>query len=86
MIAEENERAKAAPATLYLYPANVDAAYQLALKAGGTSVMEPTDMFYADRSGGVKDPSGNTWFVATYFEEVGTQELQKRAEGLDRGA
>jgi PhnB protein len=39
-------------------------------------------MSYGDRSGGVKDPSGNTWFVATHIEEVGTQELQKRAENF----
>src|SRR5258707_312782 len=61
MLAEESEQAKASPATLYLYVPNVDATYQLAIKAGAKSVMEPTDMFYGDRSGGVKDPSGNTW-------------------------
>jgi len=42
--------------------------------------MEPMDMFYGDRSGGVKDPSGNSWFIATHKEDVGAQELQKRAE------
>ena len=84
MLAEESEHAKAAPATLYLYVPNVDAVYQLALKAGGKSVMEPSNMFYGDRSGGVKDPSGNSWFVATHIEEVGTQELQKRAENFYR--
>jgi PhnB protein len=84
MIAEENEQAKASPATLYLYVPNVDATYQLAIKAGAKSVMEPTDMFYGDRSGGVKDPSGNSWFVATHIEEVNGQELQKRAENFYR--
>ena len=84
MIAEESEQAKASPATLYLYVPNVDATYQLAVKAGAKSVMEPTDMFYGDRSGGVKDPSGNTWFVATHIEEVNAQELQKRAENFYR--
>ena len=41
-------------------------------------------MFYGDRSGGVKDPSGNSWFIATHLEELGTQELQKRAENFYR--
>ena len=56
MIAEESEMAKATSSTLYLYVPNVDEVYKRAVKAGGQSVMEPSDMFYGDRSGGVKDP------------------------------
>jgi uncharacterized glyoxalase superfamily protein PhnB len=80
MIAEESEMAKATASTLYLYVADVDSAYRQAVKAGGKTIMEPMDMFYGDRSGGVKDPSGNSWFIATHKEDVGGQELQKRAE------
>ena len=80
MLAEETEQMKATPATLYLYVPNVDTASQTAIKAGGKSVMEPSDQFYGDRSGGVKDPSGNSWFVATHKEDVNGLELQKRAE------
>jgi uncharacterized glyoxalase superfamily protein PhnB len=82
MIAEESEMAKAAPSTLYLYVPNVDSAYERAVKFGGQSIMEPMDMFYGDRSGGVKDPSGNSWFLATHKEDVAPQELQKRAEAF----
>ena len=82
MIAEENEMAKATTSTLYLYVPNVDSVYQLAVKAGGAKVMEPTDMFYGDRSGGVKDPSGNSWFIATHTEDVAPQEVAKRAEAF----
>jgi PhnB protein len=60
----------------------VDSVYQLAVKAGGTTVMEPMDMFYGDRSGGVKDPSGNSWFIATHREDVAPQELAKRADAF----
>ncbi len=84
MIAEESEMARATTSTFYLYVPNVDSVYQLAVKAGGTKVMEPMDMFYGDRSGGVKDPSGNSWFIATHKEDVGAQELQKRAEEFSR--
>jgi PhnB protein len=80
MIADESEMAKATPSTLYLYVPNVDAVYERAVKAGGKSIMEPTDMFYGDRSGGVKDPSDNSWFLATHKEDVAPQELRKRAE------
>jgi uncharacterized glyoxalase superfamily protein PhnB len=79
MISDASEHAKAMPAMLYLYVPNVDAAYQLAIKAGATSVMEPADQFYGDRSGGVKDPAGNSWFLGTHIEDVAPAELKKRA-------
>jgi PhnB protein len=82
MIAEESEMAKATESSLYLYVPNVDSVYQRAIKAGGNSIMEPTDMFYGDRNGGVKDPSGNSWFIATHKEDVAHQELHKRAEAF----
>ena len=80
MIADESEMAKATPSSLYLYVPNVDSVYQQAVKAGGSPVMEPMDMFYGDRSGSVKDPSGNSWFIATHKEDVAPLELAKRAE------
>ena len=80
MLAEESAQAKAAPTALYLYVPNADTVYQTAIKAGAKSIMEPSDMFYGDRSGGVKDPAGNSWFIATHKEDLSTQELTKRAE------
>jgi PhnB protein len=82
MIADESEMAKATPSSLYLYVPNVDRVYQQAVKAGGSTVMEPTDMFYGDRSGSVKDPSGNSWFIATHKEDLSPQELAKRADAF----
>jgi PhnB protein len=80
MISEASEHARAMPVMLYLYVPNVDAAYQQALKAGATSVMEPADQFYGDRSGGVKDAAGTSWFFGTHIEDVAPAELKKRAE------
>ena len=79
MISDASERAQATSTMLYLYVPNVDAVYQKALKAGGTSVMEPSDMFYGDRSGGVMDPAGNRWHIGTHIEDVSPAELKKRA-------
>ncbi len=79
MVAQATEPAHAMPASLYLYLPNVDAAYQLAIKAGATSVMEPADQFYGDRCGGVKDSAGNQWFLATHIEDVQIPELKRRA-------
>jgi len=84
MLGEENEMAKATPSTLYIYVPNVDAVYQQAVKAGGKSVSEPTDMFYGDRCGAVKDPSGNTWSIATHKEDLTADELVKRAEAFHK--
>ena len=44
--------------------------------------MEPTDQFYGDRAGGLKDPTGVSWWIGTHQEDVAPQELKKRAEAL----
>ena len=67
------------PAMLYLYLADVDAAYRRAIEAGAISLAEPADQFYGDRHGGVQDPSGNQWWIATHFEDVAPEEMQRRA-------
>jgi PhnB protein len=57
---------KAMPAGLHLYVKNADEVYQRAVKAGATSLYEPRDMDYGDREGGVTDPRGNLWYIATH--------------------
>jgi len=37
------------------------------LQAGATSLHEPYNAPYGDRAAGVKDPFGNSWFIATYL-------------------
>jgi uncharacterized glyoxalase superfamily protein PhnB len=54
------------PTSLHLYVADADAVYQRALAAGATSLEEPVDQFYGDREAGVKDPTGNVWWIATH--------------------
>jgi PhnB protein len=67
------------PATLYLYVPDVDAVFQRAVAAGAEVVRPLADQFYGDRSGGVKDPCGNQWWVATHVEDVSMEEMGKRA-------
>jgi len=67
------------PASLYLYVPDCDAVYKSAVAAGGTSIMEPMNMFYGDRNGGVKDLAGNEWWIATHIEDVPPDELERRA-------
>jgi uncharacterized glyoxalase superfamily protein PhnB len=80
MIGEAMGEWKAMPASIALYTDNADALYKRALEAGATSIREPADQFYGDRSGGVKDPAGNHWWIATHIEDVPPNELKKRAE------
>ena len=67
------------PCMLHLYVPDTDAAYAQAMAAGATSEQEPTDMFYGDRNAGVKDPAGNSWWMATHIEDVSDEELAERA-------
>jgi PhnB protein len=68
------------PAVLQLYVEDVDAVYERAVRAGGTSLEPPTDQFYGDRRGGVRDPSGNQWWIGTRKEDLSTDELARRAK------
>ena len=72
------------PAQIYLYVNDVDATYKRALQAGATSISEPADQPYGDRNAGLKDPSGNTWYVATHKEDVSPEEIQRRLETAGR--
>jgi PhnB protein len=66
MIADAGDEFPAFPVWLHVYVPNVDATYQRALEAGGVSVQEPSQVEgEPDRRGGVKDPAGNTWWIAT---------------------
>jgi len=53
------------PATIHLKVEDVDAVYERALQAGGTSLYPPTDKDYGERDGGVKDPGGNHWYIGS---------------------
>ena len=58
------------PTMFYLYVEDCDALYKRALIAGATSISEPKDQPYGDRSGGVIDPFGNKWYIATHIKDM----------------
>jgi PhnB protein len=58
------------PSRVYLFVSDVDEAYRRALANGATSLMEPQDEAYGDRTGGVADPLGNQWWLATPLERL----------------
>ena len=66
MITDGGSDNPAFPVWLHVYVPDVDAAYQGALDAGGVPVDEPKQREGdPDRRAGVKDPAGNTWWIAT---------------------
>ncbi len=67
-------------AMIYIYVEDTDAAYKKSLAAGAVSLMEPADQFYGDRNAGVKDPFGNSWWIASHVEEVTPEEMKRRSE------
>lgn len=70
------------PVHIYLYVEDVDAVFDKAIATGAKELLPVKDQFYGDRSGGVKDPFGHVWYIATRIEEVSADEIQRRfAEG-----
>jgi uncharacterized glyoxalase superfamily protein PhnB len=58
------------PTAIYLDVADVDAMYEQALKAGGTSMQAPADQFYGDRTAWVKDPFDNRWYISARVKKA----------------
>ena len=67
------------PVSLHVYVEDVDAAVDRAVKAGAKLVRPVADQFYGDRTGGVEDPFGYRWFIATHKEDLTIDEIRRRA-------
>ncbi len=52
--------------TLYVYVSDCDYTYELALRKGATSIAPPENFPHGDRYGGIKDPTGNNFWVVTH--------------------
>ncbi|MGY4527544.1 VOC family protein [Pseudomonas sp. TE21394] len=70
---------------LHLYVEDSDKVYDQAVAAGATQLSAVTDQFYGDRSGTLKDPFGNIWFVSTHKEDLSPDEIRARAAKLFAG-
>ncbi len=66
-VAEAQGEFQPKPCHLHVYVPDADATYERALRAGATSIETPQNKPYGDRSAGVKDAWGNSWFIATYL-------------------
>jgi PhnB protein len=79
MMGEPPDGTPPMPASIHLYAVDTDALYHLALQAGATSLREPADQFYGERTAGVRDPVGNQWWIATRVENLSPVEIALRA-------
>ena len=61
-----------------IYVEDSDKLFKRAVDAGAKEIMPMTDMFFGSREGGVMDPFGNVWTIATLKEEVAPEEMQRR--------
>lgn len=65
MVSEASELYLPNPTMIHLFLNDCDAFYQRALAAGAVSITEPKDQEYGHRSAGVRDQSGNQWWIAS---------------------
>lgn len=85
MLTDANDNFKnSGGSIIHVYVEDCDDTYARALAAGGTSVQELQTFFYGDRSGGVKDSSGNTWWISSRVENPSKEETQRRLDELTK--
>jgi PhnB protein len=65
-LSDGSEQYPPRPAAIHVYVPDTDGAYRRALDAGATSLHAVEEMSYGERSGSVKDPFGNYWYIATH--------------------
>ncbi len=62
-----------------VYVEDVDARVAQAVAAGAKLTRPVANQFYGDRTGGIEDPFGYHWYIATHVEDVPPDELERRA-------
>jgi PhnB protein len=55
----------------------VDAVVKQAVAAGAKIERPVADQFYGDRTGGLIDPFGYRWYIATHIKDVSPQEMKE---------
>jgi PhnB protein len=68
MFADSTEKFAVRNAGLFIYVDDADETFKKAIDSGATVVTEMTDQSYG-RSGGVKDPFGNIWWITSMNKE-----------------
>lgn len=80
MIGEATASNPATPSNINVYVSDVDRTFERAIKAGGSSISDPSDRIYGERTGGVKDNTGNQWWISAQIEKLSDDEIRRRTE------
>lgn len=67
---------------IYMYVDDCDAMVAVMKESGSTVLMEPTDMFWGERFGRVRDPFGHEWALGTQLRELSPDEIQAAANKM----
>jgi len=63
---------------LIIYTEDVDSAFKKAIDAGASQTMAVENQFWGDRMGGLTDPFGHKWSIATHVEDVPPEQYEER--------
>jgi uncharacterized glyoxalase superfamily protein PhnB len=61
---------------------DVDEAFQRAVDHGASPALPPTDMFWGDRYGWIRDPFGHMWALSTVKEVLTPEQISERLRGF----
>lgn len=72
-------------ASIYIYVENVDEIFNKAVSNGATVTMPLMDAFWGDRAGGILDPFGHRWMLATHIKDLSEEEIVEGAKSMFAG-
>lgn len=64
--------------SIHLHVDNCDVMIEHAVAQGAKLLRGPSDAFYGERSGTVRDPFGHEWLIGHEIEKVEPDEMQRR--------
>ena len=68
--------------SIHLHVDDCDAMIRRAVELGARVLREPTNQFYGERSGTIRDPFGHDWLIGHHLEDMSTAEMQRRYDAL----
>jgi PhnB protein len=84
VLARSAKTVGATTAHVYLYTDDAQTMVAKAVAAGATLVVPVQKQYWGDRMGGVADPFGHVWWIATHEEDLSDAEVQERFRAAAR--
>ncbi len=74
-----------ASAGIFMYVEDVDEVFNRAVSNGATVIMPLMDAFWGDRAGGLVDPFGYRWSLATHIKDLSDEEIEEGSKAAFGG-